>query len=91
MGHSSIFRSHPHKYGPGSRICRVCSNGHGIIRKVIVKLHICNNVNKNMFLYLSLVWLDDLSSMLPTIFKRYWFQEARLDVIMKSNRRIKKM
>ncbi|CAF3306678.1 unnamed protein product [Rotaria socialis] len=33
MGHSSIFRSHPHKYGPGSRMCRVCSNGHGIIRK----------------------------------------------------------
>ncbi|UJR13821.1 hypothetical protein I4U23_000832 [Adineta vaga] len=33
MGHSSIFRSHPHRYGPGSRKCRVCSNGHGIIRK----------------------------------------------------------
>uniref|UniRef100_A0A915CEX7 Small ribosomal subunit protein uS14 n=1 Tax=Parascaris univalens TaxID=6257 RepID=A0A915CEX7_PARUN len=33
MGHQSIWFSHPRKYGPGSRSCRVCSNHHGLIRK----------------------------------------------------------
>ncbi|VDM49034.1 unnamed protein product [Toxocara canis] len=33
MGHQNIWFSHPRKYGPGSRSCRVCSNHHGLIRK----------------------------------------------------------
>ncbi|XP_076341530.1 small ribosomal subunit protein uS14 isoform X1 [Tachypleus tridentatus] len=33
MGHQNIWYSHPRKYGPGSRYCRVCSNSHGLIRK----------------------------------------------------------
>ncbi|XP_076329780.1 small ribosomal subunit protein uS14-like [Tachypleus tridentatus] len=33
MGHQNIWYSHPRKFGPGSRYCRVCSNTHGLIRK----------------------------------------------------------
>ncbi|CAG9537676.1 unnamed protein product [Cercopithifilaria johnstoni] len=33
MGHQNLWFSHPRKYGPGSRSCRVCSNHHGLIRK----------------------------------------------------------
>ncbi|XP_046659085.1 LOW QUALITY PROTEIN: 40S ribosomal protein S29-like [Homalodisca vitripennis] len=33
MGHSNIWYSHPRKYGQGSRSCRACANGHGLIRK----------------------------------------------------------
>ncbi|CAF1711555.1 unnamed protein product [Brassica oleracea var. botrytis] len=33
MGFASIWNSHPKKYGPGSRTCRVCGNSHGLIRK----------------------------------------------------------
>ncbi|KAM3722820.1 40S ribosomal protein [Dirofilaria immitis] len=33
MGHQNLWFSHPRKYGPGSRACRVCSNHHGLIRK----------------------------------------------------------
>ncbi|KAI3521352.1 hypothetical protein L1887_10815 [Cichorium endivia] len=33
MGHSNIWNSHPKTYGPGSRLCRVCGNSHGLIRK----------------------------------------------------------
>nr|ABR23446.1 40S ribosomal protein S29 [Ornithodoros parkeri] len=39
MGHENIWYSHPRKYGPGSRYCRVCSNHHGLIRKY--GLNIC--------------------------------------------------
>ncbi|OQU79193.1 hypothetical protein SORBI_3008G108601 [Sorghum bicolor] len=33
MGHSNVWNSHPKNYGPGSRVCRVCANPHGLIRK----------------------------------------------------------
>ncbi|KQJ86604.1 hypothetical protein BRADI_4g06621v3 [Brachypodium distachyon] len=33
MGHSNVWNSHPKNYGPGSRVCRVCGNSHGLIRK----------------------------------------------------------
>ncbi|MQL84822.1 hypothetical protein Taro_017347 [Colocasia esculenta] len=33
MGHTAVRNSHPKKYGPGSRACRVCGNPHGLIRK----------------------------------------------------------
>uniref|UniRef100_A0A0D9VZJ5 40S ribosomal protein S29 n=1 Tax=Leersia perrieri TaxID=77586 RepID=A0A0D9VZJ5_9ORYZ len=33
MGHSNVWNSHPKSYGPGSRVCRVCGNPHGLIRK----------------------------------------------------------
>jgi len=33
MPHSAVWNSHPKKYGPGSRACRVCGNPHGLIRK----------------------------------------------------------
>ncbi|XP_065044332.1 small ribosomal subunit protein uS14-like [Musa acuminata AAA Group] len=33
MGHSNVWNSHPKNYGPGSRVCRVCGNPHGLIRK----------------------------------------------------------
>merc|ERR1712083_815845 len=33
MGFANIWNSHPKKYGQGSRSCRACSNGHGLIRK----------------------------------------------------------
>nr|CAD1837852.1 unnamed protein product [Ananas comosus var. bracteatus] len=33
MGHSNVWNSHPKNYGPGSRVCRVCGNPHGMIRK----------------------------------------------------------
>merc|ERR1711872_416295 len=33
MGFGNIWNSHPKKYGQGSRSCRACSNGHGLIRK----------------------------------------------------------
>ncbi|KAH7975340.1 hypothetical protein HPB52_000601 [Rhipicephalus sanguineus] len=39
MGHENIWYSHPRKYGPGSRYCRVCANHHGLIRKY--GLNIC--------------------------------------------------
>eukprot|EP00051_Salpingoeca_urceolata_P026171 m.476339 g.476339 ORF g.476339 m.476339 type:complete len:57 (+) comp20504_c0_seq1:764-934(+) len=33
MGHQQVWNSHPKKYGPGSRSCRVSGNRHGMIRK----------------------------------------------------------
>lgn len=40
FAHSAqVYYSHPRKYGPGSRQCRVCGNGHGMIRKY--DLNIC--------------------------------------------------
>ncbi|KAK9880120.1 hypothetical protein WA026_008635 [Henosepilachna vigintioctopunctata] len=33
MGFLNLWFSHPRKYGQGSRSCRACSNGHGLIRK----------------------------------------------------------
>ncbi|XP_068656142.1 small ribosomal subunit protein uS14z/uS14y/uS14x-like [Aristolochia californica] len=33
MGHTNVWNSHSKTYGPGSRACRVCGNGHGLIRK----------------------------------------------------------
>ncbi|GFY76345.1 40S ribosomal protein S29 [Trichonephila inaurata madagascariensis] len=33
MGHKNLWFSHPRKFGPGSRTCRVCSNHHGLILK----------------------------------------------------------
>ncbi|CAH1397729.1 unnamed protein product [Nezara viridula] len=33
MGHANIWWSHPRKFGQGSRSCRACANGHGLIRK----------------------------------------------------------
>ncbi|CAI8058541.1 40S ribosomal protein S29 [Geodia barretti] len=39
MGHQNVWYSHPRKYGPGSRQCRVCANRHGLIRKY--GLHMC--------------------------------------------------
>ncbi|UYV62395.1 TRAPPC11 [Cordylochernes scorpioides] len=39
MGHQNIWYSHPRKFGPGFRYCRVCANHHGIIRKYA--LNIC--------------------------------------------------
>ncbi|KAK1643777.1 hypothetical protein QYE76_061582 [Lolium multiflorum] len=33
MGHENVWNSHPKNYGPGSRVCRVCGNSHGLIRK----------------------------------------------------------
>ena len=32
MGHENIWFSRPRKYGQGSRKCRCCTNGHGLIR-----------------------------------------------------------
>jgi small subunit ribosomal protein S29e len=29
----NLSYTHPRKYGPGSRTCRVCGNTHGLIRK----------------------------------------------------------
>eukprot|EP00036_Acanthoecidae_sp_10tr_P016314 CAMPEP_0206311726 /NCGR_PEP_ID=MMETSP0106_2-20121207/13615_1 /ASSEMBLY_ACC=CAM_ASM_000206 /TAXON_ID=81532 /ORGANISM="Acanthoeca-like sp., Strain 10tr" /LENGTH=56 /DNA_ID=CAMNT_0053742989 /DNA_START=36 /DNA_END=206 /DNA_ORIENTATION=+ len=39
MGHNQVWNSHPKKFGPGSRACRVCNNRHGLIRKY--GLNIC--------------------------------------------------
>ncbi|KAH9539619.1 hypothetical protein CY35_15G066400 [Sphagnum magellanicum] len=36
MGQDAVWNSHPKKYGPGSRICRVCGNSHGMIRKYAI-------------------------------------------------------
>ncbi|KRZ19260.1 Trafficking protein particle complex subunit 11 [Trichinella zimbabwensis] len=36
---NKLTYSHPRKYGPGSRKCRVCSSHHGVIRKY--NLHMC--------------------------------------------------
>ncbi|EDV18937.1 40S ribosomal protein S29 [Trichoplax sp. H2] len=33
MSHTKVWYSHPRKFGPGSRGCRVTGNHHGIIRK----------------------------------------------------------
>ncbi|XP_036358317.1 40S ribosomal protein S29-like isoform X2 [Octopus sinensis] len=33
MGHTTLWFSHPRRFGPGSRQCRVCANTHGVIRK----------------------------------------------------------
>ncbi|PAV88344.1 hypothetical protein WR25_07585 [Diploscapter pachys] len=33
MGFQTLWFSHPRKFGPGSRSCRVCSGHHGLIRK----------------------------------------------------------
>ncbi|WFD33888.1 40S ribosomal protein S29 [Malassezia cuniculi] len=33
MAHSNVWFSHPRNYGKGSRKCRVCGNGGGIVRK----------------------------------------------------------
>ncbi|XP_039285209.1 40S ribosomal protein S29-like [Nilaparvata lugens] len=38
MGHQNIWYSHPRKYGQGSRSCRACANGHGLIRKYSLNL-----------------------------------------------------
>eukprot|EP00811_Abedinium_folium_P016726 NODE_25664_length_579_cov_1.267699.p2 GENE.NODE_25664_length_579_cov_1.267699~~NODE_25664_length_579_cov_1.267699.p2 ORF type:complete len:87 (-),score=22.88 NODE_25664_length_579_cov_1.267699:236-496(-) len=32
-GTNHLHNSHPRRYGPGSRSCRVCSSQHAIIRK----------------------------------------------------------
>ena len=32
MGHDNIWFSRPRKFGAGSRKCKACSNGHGLIR-----------------------------------------------------------
>ena len=32
MGHDNIWYSRPRKFGAGSRKCKACSNGHGLIR-----------------------------------------------------------
>ena len=29
----NLSYTHPRKYGPGSRKCRICGNTHGLIRK----------------------------------------------------------
>ncbi len=34
-----VYNTRPHKFGPGSRVCRVCGNGHAIVRKY--SLNIC--------------------------------------------------
>jgi len=39
MGHDNIWYSRPRKFGAGSRKCKACSNGHGLIRKY--HLNIC--------------------------------------------------
>eukprot|EP00201_Polytomella_parva_P022732 CAMPEP_0175050534 /NCGR_PEP_ID=MMETSP0052_2-20121109/7311_1 /TAXON_ID=51329 ORGANISM="Polytomella parva, Strain SAG 63-3" /NCGR_SAMPLE_ID=MMETSP0052_2 /ASSEMBLY_ACC=CAM_ASM_000194 /LENGTH=56 /DNA_ID=CAMNT_0016314745 /DNA_START=44 /DNA_END=214 /DNA_ORIENTATION=- len=39
MGHDNVWNSCPKTYGPGSRKCRICGNGHAIIRKY--NLNIC--------------------------------------------------
>ena len=39
MGFQNIWRSHPHKYGKGSRYCRICGNRQALIRKY--GLNIC--------------------------------------------------
>jgi len=28
-----LWNTHPKRFGPGSRGCRACNNGHGLIRK----------------------------------------------------------
>uniref|UniRef100_A0A1I7UJS4 Small ribosomal subunit protein uS14 n=1 Tax=Caenorhabditis tropicalis TaxID=1561998 RepID=A0A1I7UJS4_9PELO len=33
MGFQNLWFSHPRKFGPGSRSCRVCAGHHGLIRK----------------------------------------------------------
>ncbi|KAJ1800124.1 40S ribosomal protein S29, partial [Coemansia sp. RSA 2399] len=33
MAHSSIWFSHPRRYGKGSRACRICVHRAGLIRK----------------------------------------------------------
>ncbi|XP_065776896.1 small ribosomal subunit protein uS14-like [Muntiacus reevesi] len=33
MGHQQLYRSHPRKFGQGSRSCGVYSNRNGLIRK----------------------------------------------------------
>ncbi|CAI5493102.1 unnamed protein product [Closterium sp. Naga37s-1] len=33
MGHETVWNSHPKKHSPGARLCRVCGNCHGMIRK----------------------------------------------------------
>eukprot|EP00898_Chlorokybus_atmophyticus_P005940 jgi/Chlat1/6347/Chrsp44S09060 len=38
MGHLTIWCSHPRGYGPGSRMCRVCGNPHGLVRKYGIML-----------------------------------------------------
>ncbi|KAL6056698.1 hypothetical protein STEG23_034061 [Scotinomys teguina] len=38
MGHQQLFWSHLWEFGQCSRSCRVCSNGHGLIRKYGVNI-----------------------------------------------------
>jgi len=38
MGHDNIWFSRPRKFGAGSRKCKACSNGHGMIRKYHLNL-----------------------------------------------------
>jgi len=38
MGHDNIWYSRPRKFGAGSRKCKACSNGHGLIRKYHLNL-----------------------------------------------------
>ncbi|RKP17550.1 ribosomal protein S14 [Rozella allomycis CSF55] len=33
MVHSNVWNSHPRRFGKGSRECRLCSHGAGLIRK----------------------------------------------------------
>eukprot|EP01080_Neovahlkampfia_damariscottae_P008792 gene8792-740_t len=33
MAHKNIWKSHPKKFGSGSRMCRICEHRHGLIRK----------------------------------------------------------
>ncbi|CAG5133888.1 unnamed protein product [Candidula unifasciata] len=33
MGFATTGYSHPRRFGPGSRSCRVCNNSHDLIRK----------------------------------------------------------
>ncbi|KAL0478079.1 ribosomal protein S29 [Acrasis kona] len=39
MGHLNIWHSHPKNNSRGARECRICANGHGLIRKY--GLYIC--------------------------------------------------
>merc|ERR1712130_819906 len=39
MTHASVYNSHPKNHSKGGRQCRICSNGHGLIRKY--KMNIC--------------------------------------------------
>uniref|UniRef100_A0A914PKH0 Small ribosomal subunit protein uS14 n=1 Tax=Panagrolaimus davidi TaxID=227884 RepID=A0A914PKH0_9BILA len=44
MGFENQWFSHPRKFGPGSRSCRVCSNHHGLIRKYGLNMMVVKRV-----------------------------------------------